>query len=304
MFRHTAALASAAVLAVASLATSTAAATPTGTTAACTLNAGSVTSAGGQTYRTLTSTVPPTAGTQRTTANVFPAGAVRLTSMFIDTPNEMVPGSSRNGYVVIGDSLYSRGYSINGSDQMDPSDPGKTIRVGGGWTPFRLIERSFHRPLDTDLPDRTHFYGLRGDGVLFRWKLAPGFQAAGSAAGFSAVKSMALISQTATYDTFLANTRAGALYTIRIPVTSPMKPVVKQVRASGWSGRTLIANRCGVYGSLLLAVNDAAKTGALYAVGHANGPMTVINTVGTVPASFGNPIQFRWAPESDYLNGE
>ena len=28
---------------------------------------------------------------------------------------------------------------------------------------------------------------------------------------------MALISETKTYDTFLANTRGGALYTIRIP---------------------------------------------------------------------------------------
>ena len=304
MLRQAATLAGAAALVLTSLATSTASATPTGTTAACTLNVGSVTGAGGQTYRTITSTTPPTAGPQRTTTGVFQPGAVRLTSTFMDNPNPMAPGSARSGYVVIGDALYTRGYTTDGTDQIDPEFPGGSTRIGGGWTPYRLIERSAYRPLDTDIPDRTHFYGLRNDGVLVRWKIATGFQAAGSAAGFSAVKSMALISQTSSYDTFLANTSGGALYTIQIPVTSPMTPVVKKVRASGWAGRTLIANRCGAYGTVLLAVNDTTKTGALYAVGHANGLSTVINTIGNVPASFENPIQFRWAPESDYLNGE
>ncbi|MET9315357.1 hypothetical protein ABZX12_26375 [Kribbella sp. NPDC003505] len=302
MIRHTAALAGAAVLALTSLSTSVASATEVGTTAACTLNAGSVTAAGAQTYRTVTSTIPPTAGTQQTTANVFQAGAVRLSSTFTDIPNYV--GSSRSGFVVIGDSLYIRGYTTDGSDQIDQTYPGGSTRIGGGWTPYRLIERSAYRPLDTDIPGRTHFYGLRNDGVLFRWNITNGWKTAGSAAGFAAVKSMALISQNASYDTFLANTGSGALYTIRIPVTSPMKPVVKKVSTSGWSGRTLIANRCGQYGTVLLAVNDAAKTGALYAVGHANGLLTVIKALGNVPTSFGNPIQFRWGPESEYLNGE
>ncbi|TDO56641.1 hypothetical protein EV651_11228 [Kribbella sp. VKM Ac-2571] len=304
MFRQATTLAGAAVLALTSLAASPAAATPSGATAACMVNVGSVTGDGGQTYRTVTSTTPPTAGPQRTTTGVFQPGAVRLSSTFIDSANPMVPGSARNGFVVIGDSLYTRGYTTDGSDQIDPEFPGGSTRIGGGWTPYRLIERSFYRPLDTDIPDRTHFYGLRNDGVLVRWKVANGFQAAGSAVGFSAVKSMALISQTGSYDTFLANTGGGALYTIRIPVTSPMTPVVKKVRAGGWAGSTLIANRCGAYGTVVLAVNDATKTGALYAVGHANGLSTVINAIGNVPAGFENPIQFRWAPESDYLNGE
>jgi hypothetical protein len=96
---------------------------------------------------------------------------------------------------------------------------------------------------------------------------------------------MALLGQTRTYDTFLVNTRGGALYTVRIPLSSPLKPVVTKVRSSGWSAFTsLMAEYCGKYGVLLLGV-DAAGAGQLFAVGHAAGAATVIQAIGAAPSA-------------------
>jgi hypothetical protein len=98
----------------------------------------------------------------------------------------------------------------------------------------------------------------------------------------------------------LVTTRGGALYTVRIPLSSPMKPIVKQVRGSTWQGfETLIASRCGQYGSLLLGIDKDTKSGYLYAVGHANGTATVIKSLGKVPATFGDPVDFRWSSYYD-----
>jgi len=124
---------------------------------------------------------------------------------------------------------------------------------------------------------------------------------------FEAVKSMALISKTATYDTFLANTRGGALYTIRIPVTSPMKPIVKPVRTKTWQGfEKLIANQCGQFGTILLGIDKDTGTGYQYAVGHTNGTATVINSLGLSGNNFTAPVHFRWGARAsiDPLNGD
>jgi len=50
----------------------------------------------------------------------------------------------------------------------------------------------------------------------------------------------------------------------------------------------------GQYGTLLLAIDRGAQAGYLYAVGHANGASTVIRGLGRAPATFGDPICFRW----------
>ncbi len=151
-------------------------------------------------------------------------------------------------------------------------------------------------------------YGLRKDGVLVRWhRQDNGWRSTGSYPGFGAVKTMTLISKQPTYDTFLATTKGGALYTIRIPVTSPMKPVVKQVRTRTWQAfETLTASKCGQYGTLLLGIDKDTKTGFLYAVGHANGTSTVIKGLGQVSTTFPDPVDFRWSPPSfsDALNGD
>jgi hypothetical protein len=136
-----------------------------------------------------------------------------------------------------------------------------------------------------------------------RW--SSGWRSAGSYAGFGSVKAMALIAKTPTYDTFLANTRGGALYTIRIPITSPMKPIVTKVRAGTWHGfEALVANKCGNYGTLLLGIDKDTKAGYLYAVGHANGTSTVIKGLGKVQGTFPDPVDFRWRYVFDPLNGD
>ncbi len=115
--------------------------------------------------------------------------------------------------------------------------------------------------------------------------------------GFGAVKTMALFSRTTSYDTLLVTTRGGGLYTVRIPHSQPTTPVVKKVRGSTWQGLdTLIAARCGRYGTLLLGIDKTYNPdyiwGYLYAVGHANGTATVIKSLGQVPGSY-YPSAFR-----------
>jgi hypothetical protein len=257
---------------------------------------GSVTPAGVQTTAEVTAGTPPTmTGPSAVGPAAFPPGQVRLSSTFEAEPN--VAGIDRTGYVVQGDALYRRSYNANaGIDQ--------TKRIGGGWTNFTALEVSHFEQTSTKT---SHWmaYGLRNDGTLFRWK--DGWRSAGSATGFAAVKSMALISKTPTYDTFLANTRSGALYTIRIPITSPMKPIVTKVRAGTWQGfETMIANKCGNYGTLLLGIDKETQAGYLYAVGHANGTSTVINGLGKVAGTFPDPVNFRWGVVwyLDPLNGD
>lgn len=274
-------------------------ATETGAAEACSLSAGSVTAAGAHTATGVTAGTPPTASKPYTVPDAFQAGTVRLSTTFRSEPN--VAGQDSYGWVVQGDALYWRYYNFNvGSDVH--------TRIGSGWTNFTALEVSQLAHLEPGKPEHSIAYGLRNDGTLFRWSVGKTWRSTGSYAGFSAVKSMALISKTATYDTFLMNTRGGALYTVRIPITSPMKPIVTPVRTSGWqSFETMIANKCGNYGTLLLGIDKDSKSGYLYAVGHANGTSTVINNLGKVDgAAFADAANFRWAPVDYYdpLNGD
>jgi hypothetical protein len=180
-------------------------------------------------------------------------------------------------------------------------------RIGGGWSSFRLLEVSQYQAPYPGKVHREAAYALRNDGVLYRWGIDNGtWHASGSYAGFAAVKSMALIAKTPTYDTFLANTRGGALYTIRIPAGSA-EPIVTPVRTRTWQGfETLSAMACGRNSTLLLGIDKDTKTAYLYAVGHANSLSTPIQSLGKVPGSFEDPVYFRWAPipEFDVANGD
>jgi hypothetical protein len=271
----------------------TGAAAPAKATAACELSSGSVSSGGDHQRQGITATTPPTASSKiRVAADRFADGATRLSSSWVIEPE--VPATwAHYGEVVLNSTMYSAIYRIGGSDPKV-----YFTRIGGGWDKFTYFEKSWYDEGSTrpNPVARTHYYGLRNDGTLFRWQnVGSAWRAAGSYPGFSAVKTMTLISQTRTYDTFLANTRGGALYTIRIPVSSPMKPVVKQVRTRTWQGfETLVAERCGQYGVLLLGIDKDTKSGYLYAVGHANGTATVINSLGKVPATIDDPVHFRW----------
>ncbi|MEV5960747.1 hypothetical protein AB0L70_03230 [Kribbella sp. NPDC051952] len=274
-----------------------------GSAAVCGMYPGSVLANGAHSSSGITVGYPPVSiGFPGVTPNVFSPGAVRLSTTFTSDPHSA--GAGNEGWVVQGDSLYYRSYWIDSMSQIDSGQPNDTQRVGGGWANFTALETSQYYASGAA---RNTAYGLRSDGTLFRWSVDKWFwKATGSAPGFASVKSMALISKTATYDTFLANTRGGALYTIQLPVKAPMKPIVKPVRTKTWQGfEKLIANKCGQYGTILLAIDKESKAGYLYAVGHANGAATVINGLGKVQTSFNDPVYFRWGalPYLDPLNG-
>jgi hypothetical protein len=274
----------------------------------CGLTLGAVTTAGDHKFQRISATSPVTT-TQPVVGpkGLFPVDQVRLASAVGQTPAPPA-GLERSGYVTIVNDLYGFDYVVDQvSGELDP-DSLKKWRVGGGWTPeYMYFEES--RYSDTTGYSRTNTYALRG-GVIWRWtvdKLA--WRSKAAYQGFSAVKTMTLISQTRTYDTFLATTRGGALYTIRIPVTGV--PTVKKVRTSTWQGfETLIAERCGNQSTLLLGIDKDTRTAYLYAVGHANGAATVIKglgQVGTEFAAFADKTYFRFygdTPEAPKLYGE
>jgi hypothetical protein len=268
----------------------------------CSTSAGALTANGSVKVQDFTATTPPTTTLDRTeTPEMFGPGQVRLSgSLTYDADYQ--DGSSRHGWMVLGEVMYSVSWFVlDGTYDVKPGSF-QTTKVGGGWGAFTAVEAS--RFDDGHGHGRTTQYGLRGDGNLYRWTVdAKGvWHSAGFAPGFGPVKAITLISQTATYDTFLANTRSGGLYTIHIPTTLPMKPVVKNVRGSTWQGfESLQAVRCGQYGVLLLAIDKDSGAGYLYAVGHANGASTVIQNRGKVPTTFKDPILFSWTAPAGYL---
>lgn len=274
-----------------------------GSAAACRMYPGSILANGAHVSGGIVVGNPPVSiGFPGVTFGVFEPGKVRLSTTF--TSNPYSAGAANEGWVVQGDSLYWRAYWIDAMSEIDPGQPNETQRVGGGWTNFTALETSQYY---VNGSARNTAYGLRSDGTLFRWSVDRWlWKATGSAPGFAAVKSMALISKTATYDLFLANTRGGALYTIQLPVKAPLKPVVKPVRTKTWQGfEKLVANKCGQYGSILVGIDKDTHSAYMYAVGHTNGTATVINSLGKTQATFADPVYHRWAPLPylDPLNG-
>jgi hypothetical protein len=304
-------LAAAAGLALTAALTTAASAAPTGRAApaapaasgaaACWVEAGASTAGRDYVNRIVHSTTPTTVDPVRNIARQ-PYGdrIVRLNSDMVwlrDSEIETLTGS-----IVFDAALYDVGITVDRVAGNGTVKETRLTRIGGGWDRFRTLTRSSVTAGD---PGVDRAYALRDDGVLFRWSVeqASGKQvwiAAGSYPGFAAVKSTALLSRTSTYDTLLVNTRGGALYTVRIPHSSPMKPIVKVVRSSTWQGfETLIASRCGQYGSLLIGIDKDTGSGYLYTVGHANGTATVIRGLGKVPATFADPVDHRWSSYYD-----
>jgi hypothetical protein len=72
-----------------------------------------------------------------------------------------------------------------------------------------------------------------------------------------------------------------------------MTPVVKQVRSGTWGAFDyLVAQRCGQVSTLLIGVDKDAGTAYLYAMSHANGSSTVIQSLGKLPGTYTDPIYF------------
>lgn len=272
----------------------TAVAAPATATAPCRIPVGSVNAGGDLAHSTITATTPPTAE-HSTGQHMFTPGVAKLSTTWTYTVLNPV-GYYDSAYVVLNSTLY---YAAYGED-TDGTPINGLRRIGGGWDRFTAIEESFY----WGKTFRGAFYGLRNDGVLFRW--TDGFKKVSSYPGFSAVKTMTLISETATYDTFLANTKGGALYTIRIPATTPMKPVVKQVRSRTWQGfEHLVADKCGTQSTLLTGIDKDTGAAYLYAVSHANGTSTVIKGLGKVPGTYKDPVYYlNTAEGNEPLFGE
>jgi hypothetical protein len=298
--RTTLTLLAAAGLAAAGATTATAG--TTASTASCGLNLGSVTAGGDQTLQRLTASTPATAGARSVVPNVYADGAARLIGSLVNEPTPT--GSSRYGRVALGDAMYQHWLELDKAGKVTSSE---LARIGGGWSKFVDHETSVFN--DSPTHPRNYEYALRSDGVLFRWVVGDvgNWKAYGSAPGFAAVKSMTLISKAAAYDTFLANTRGGALYTIRIPVNSQLRPIVTKVRSATWQGfETLVAGACGNYGTVVVGIDKDRKSAYLYTFGHADGAKTSITGHGKVPGTFADPTYFRWSPpvKSDWLFGE
>jgi hypothetical protein len=301
--RRTAALLGAAVL-MAGLGTATATAANPKTASPkiqsiCSLDLGSITADGHYVDQVLSAASPPVASERRVGPQVAQPGETRASATWEFKP-EPEGGSSDSGYALYGDSLYST--VINNV----PGGPwwGRGLAMTD-MNAYTSIARAAYPKGDS--PTRQYFYAMRDDGTLVRWKRdAGGFHPLGTFAGFSAVKTMTLISTTSTYDTFLATTKAGALYTIHIPTTSPLTPVVKVVRSSTWQGfEAIVAEKCGTQSTLLAAIDTDSGSAYLYAVGHANGTATVIQSLGKVPGTFNDPTYFlRTSQAGTPLNGE
>ncbi|HZX02380.1 hypothetical protein [Kribbella sp.] len=264
------------------------AAPATGSAAPCKLQLESVTSRGDAPNTTVTAAAPPTAKTVAG-PHLFSPGAARISSTWRWTP-------SNDAYVVLGAWLYQVSW---GYDEMTGELYVYPNPVGGGWDKFTMFEQATYGSPAV----RIARYGLRNDGVLFRWT---SWKNVHQYAGFASVKTMTLISETRTYDTFLATTRGGALYTIHIPADTRLRPTVKKVRTSTWQGfETLVAERCGAQSTLLMAIDKDTGAAYLYAVGHANGAATVIKGLGKVPGTYRDPVISRWVQDdAPNRNGE
>ncbi|MEV6411441.1 hypothetical protein [Kribbella sp. NPDC051718] len=280
-----------ALTAVASLPSGATTAAQTGTTEACELRSGAITSTGAVRVQNHVATKPPGLDVNRLESNKLFAGKnVRLVSMNYDGDYE--DGSGRFGYMVFGNDMQQVKYSTDLEGNPDGSYIGK---VGSGWAKYRIFESS---DLWLGSYRRTTQYAIHNDGTLARWSVDSKqvWHKTGTAKGYASFKSLALISQTKTYDTFLANTTNGRLYTIHIPTTAALKPILKIVRGSSWQTfESLQATRCGNTGVVLLAIDKNTKSGYLYAVGHANGTKTVIKNLGKSKATFPDAVLFNWS---------
>jgi hypothetical protein len=255
-------------------------------TAVCQMELQSETSNGDARNTTITAAAVPTAKTVAG-PHLFSPGAAKVSSTW------RWDSGSNDAYVVLGARLYQISY---GWDEMTGELYVYPNLVGGGWDRFTMFEQATYGSPAT----RIARYGLRNDGVLFRWT---SWKNVRQYPGFSSVKAMTLISETSTYDTFLATTRGGALYTIHIPADTRLQPTVKQVRSSTWQGfETLVAERCGSQSTLLTAIDKDSGTAYLYAVSHG---ALVIKSLGKLPGTYKDPVISRWVrDDAPPRNGE
>ncbi|MGW1347635.1 hypothetical protein ACWCOV_41770, partial [Kribbella sp. NPDC002412] len=200
-------------------------------TVPCTVTAASATA--GDHFSSYLEATKPIKRTDKTSGRGVLNLPVRFYSDWFVNPDAGWDTQGFGGYLVAGDVLYNFTYWVDSSSEVPNNS--RLIRIGGGWTGFRALVTS--QPLGSDAEPGEWHYGLHSDGTLYRWVVRyvndkPVWTRNGIFSGFAAVKTMALFSRTATYDTLLVTTRGGALYTVRIPHSQPTTPIVKKVRAA------------------------------------------------------------------------
>ncbi|WP_328320863.1 hypothetical protein OHA70_22895 [Kribbella sp. NBC_00382] len=168
--------------------------------------------------------------------------------------------------------------------------------LGGGYGGFTtLTSANYWVPGTTQ--EHTFLYGLNTNGSLYRYRVngpTGPVVGAGHAPGYKGFKAITVIATAPTYDTLLATTKAGALWTIHLPVTGTFKGTLKAVRASGFQKYDqLVAQRCG-NATMLSAFDNTANTVTVYAMGKAVGSKTVMNTIGTAPATNDALVHFLY----------
>ncbi|WP_238174641.1 hypothetical protein [Kribbella kalugense] len=260
----------------------------TSTTAACSISVGSISAAGDIANTTVTASSPITAK-RAVGPHMFAPGLAKIASTWRSTVG--VAGEDTTyGDVIVNGTLYAGFYGHDSTGK-----PTSGLKSNGvGYQGYKAIDTSFYGGRTV----RGAQYRLRGDGVLYRTN--PDTREVSRYTGYAAVKTMALISETATYDTFLATTNGGALYTIHIPANIKLAPVVKKVRTSTWqSFEFLVAEKCGTQSTLLTAIDKNTGSAYLYAVGHANGAATVIKGLGKVPGNFSDPVYYLHTGEGN-----
>ena len=275
-----------------------ASAQPTSSTAAsgatCSIKVGSVTAGGDHRMQTF-ATDGAKVVDKIVAKDIYPDGQVRLSATVRFGAAE-VGGDAHTGPVIMGSTMYDTSY-------LTPAGGGtvsqkQVTRVGPGWGVYRSLDRS---TVVTATAQRDTEYSLHNDGTLYRRNVrykngVPSRQITGWQSGYRGVKAMTLISQTATYDTFLMTLTSGKLYTARLPLAGGhlIPGVVKQVRGSTWQGfESLVAAPCGP-GTLLLGIDKDSGSGYLYHVGHANGTATAITSLGKASGTFKDPVYFLW----------
>ncbi|MEV6410325.1 hypothetical protein [Kribbella sp. NPDC051718] len=180
----------------------------------------------------------------------------------------------------------------------------KIAKVSGGWASFKTIATSNY---SIAAPRHSYIYGLNANGKLYRYsQVGTAVKSLGNFAGFASFKALTVVSETPTYDTLLMTTTGGALYTVRIPVAASTKPVLKQVRKTGFAAyEAFTAHTCGVRGgSLIVGVDHDTDSAYLWAFSKFNGAATATTAYGKVPGTFTGVTTSPFTTHYDQLVGE
>lgn len=148
---------------------------------------------------------------------------------------------------------------LSARDDQDSKEIAATT-MGRGWDGFRRLVSSGEAVESGPVS----LYGLHDNGSIYRYRVAAreGGQrvvtSAGSVAGFSDLKTIALIGVTSSYHALLANTTSGQLVVIKIPTSSTMTATRTVIRTRTWQ----------VFEHLAVADCNEGSTNVLVGIDH------------------------------------